>query len=735
MNVLMMKKQQGRNNTVYWCLRIVCFVFFVIFSSAGLYAQVSIESISSAMHSGAEVVRIDLSQQLEDAPVGFSVQSPARIALDFPGVENATGRSGIEINQGNLRSINIVQAENRVRVVLSLKQYVSYRTEMEGKTVLVLLDPSKKGEISEVDNFNQIFTDQQEIYAEDASLVKDIDFRRTADGAGRVIIDLAHERMGVNMQQQGASLVLKIQDAVLPEGLRRRLDVSDFGTPVQLISTSQQGEYVHLNVELSGEWEHSAYQNDRQFVLDVRPKRVDLSKFMRGPNYTGERLSLNFQNIEVRSLLQVIADFTDFNIVTSDTVTGTLTLRLKDVPWDQALQIIMDSRGLGMRRSGTVLWIAPKEEIDERTRKEYEAIATIKKLEPLRTQAYQLNYAKAEVLLESLTKNMDTTEGAGSARFLSERGSAIAEPRTNQLFVTDIPSKLEELAELLLVLDVPVRQVLIEARIVEARDTFGRTLGVRLGGADMRTERGGDGGYKIGGNNRVSWGTGYDAASRSGLDGPLPVPERETGDDTGAGNYFVNLPGMLQNSGSIGSFALSIFNPAANRFLSLELSALEADGQGKIISSPRVITADQAPAWIEQGQEFPFVTPAAANSPATVAFKKAVLRLEVTPQITPEGDIILDLEINKDALGALTIAGPAINTKKIKTQVLVENGGTVVIGGIFESDENTAQNKIPVLGDLPVLGYLFRNKTRETEKRELLVFITPKVVSDGSNKR
>jgi len=733
MNILMMKKQ-GHNNMMYWCLRVTWFVFLAIFGSANLYAQVSIESISSTMHSGAEIVRIDLSQELEDTPVGFSVQSPARIALDFPGVENATGRSGIKVNQGNLRSINIAQAENRVRVVLNLKQYVSYRIEMEGKSILVLLDPSQKGEVSEIDNFNQIFTDQQEVYSEDASLVKDIDFRRTADGSGRVIVDLTHERMGVNMQQQGTSLILKIQDAILPEGLRRRLDVSDFGTPVQLISTSQQGEYVHLNIDLSGEWEHSAYQNDRQFVLDVRPKKLDLSKFMRGPNYTGERLSLNFQNIEVRSLLQVIADFTDFNIVTSDTVTGTLTLRLKDVPWDQALQIIMDSRGLGMRRSGTVLWIAPKDEIDERTRKEYEAIATIQKLEPLRTQAYQLNYAKAEVLLESLTKKTAVAEDTAAARFLSERGSAIAEPRTNQLFVTDIPSKLEELGELLLILDVPVRQVLIEARIVEARDTFGRTLGVRLGGADMRTEHGGDGGYKVGGNQRVAWGTGYDNASRSGLKGPIPVPERDADDTTG--NYFVNLPGVLSNStGSLGSFALSIFNPAANRFLSLELSALEADGQGKIISSPRVITADQAPAWIEQGQEFPFVTPASTSSPASVAFKKAVLRLEVTPQITPEGDIILDLEINKDALGALTIAGPAINTKKIKTQVLVENGGTVVIGGIFESDENTLQNKIPVLGDLPVLGHLFKNKTRETEKRELLVFITPKVVSDGSNKR
>jgi len=726
MDIPMIKKQ-GRNNMMYWCLRVIWFVFFAIFASANLYAQVSIESISSAMHSGAEVVRIDLSQKLEDTPVGFSVQNPARIALDFPGVENATGRSGIEVNQGNLRSIHIVQAENRVRVVLSLKQYVSYRTEMEGKTILVLLDPSQKGEVSEIDSFNQIFTDQQAVYAEDASLVKDIDFRRTADGSGRIIVDLAHERMGVNMQQQGASLILKIQDAILPEGLRRRLDVSDFGTPVQLISTSQQGEYVHLNIELSGEWEHSAYQNDRQFVLDVRPKKVDLSKFMRGPNYTGERLSLNFQNIEVRSLLQVIADFTDFNIVTSDTVTGTLTLRLKDVPWDQALQIIMDSRGLGMRRSGTVLWIAPKDEIDERTRKEYESIATIQKLEPLRTQAYQLNYAKAAVVAERLMQSMGGELGTSenNRRFLSERGSAIVDERTNQLFVTDITEKLEELQKLLTVLDVPVRQVMIEARIVEARDTFGRALGVRLGGGDLRTQRNGDGGYKLGNNHRVAWGNDLNTASNAGLVG-----------GGGTVGDFVNLPVKIPGVESTGSFALSIFNPAANRFLSLELSAMEADGQGKIVSSPRVITADQTKAVIEQGTEYPVTTPGQDNGPPTTTFKKAVMKLEVTPQITPDGDVILELNVNKDTRGEIAPDGnPAIDTRSVKTQVLVENGGTVVIGGIFELDEAEQKNQIPLLGDLPLLGHLFKSRLRTSLKREMLVFITPRVLSGDTSVR
>jgi len=723
-----MFKNQGYARIMRGYLHIAGVVFFTIFGMVNAHAEGFIESISGVMQGSAEVVRIELSRTLDDAPAGFSVQEPARIALDFPGMENATGRSRIEINQGNLRTINIVQTGERVRVVLSLKQSVSYRTEMQGKTVLVLLEPSQKGEIATSSESGQVFLGHQEVvYTEAHSLLKDIDFRRSTDGSGRVIVDLGHDHMGVNMQQQGGSLVLDIQDATLPEGLRRRLDVADFGTPVQLIAATQQGDNVRLNVELAGEWEHSAYQSDSQFVLEVRPKKVDLSKFMRGPNYTGEKLSLNFQNIEVRSLLQVIADFTDFNIVTSDTVTGTLTLRLKDVPWDQALQIIMDSRGLGMRRSGTVLWIAPKDEIDERTRKEYEAAATIQKLEPLRTQAYQLNYAKAEVLLESLTKrnqNITTEDSTGAGRFLSERGSVIAEPRTNQLFVTDIPSKLEELQELLLILDVPVRQVLIEARIVEARDTFGRALGVRLGGGDLRSARGGDGGYSIGGKNRVAVGTDYASATGSGIGGA---------EGNMFGN-FVNLPADSFGIGTAGSFALSIFNPAANRFLTLELSAMEADGEGQIISSPRVITADQTKALIEQGKDIPYKS-IDDNGKAKTEFKKAMLKLEVTPQITPEGDVLLELDVNKDAIGEVTPDGLAIDTKHIKTQVLVENGGTVVIGGIFEAEENSQINKVPFLGDIPVLGNLFKSRSNTNSKREMLVFITPRVLNDINSAR
>ena len=700
-------------------LRMVGTAIVVVLGATVSHARGSIESVAGFIQGGAEVLRIDFSEPQTELPTGFAIQSPARIALDFPATTNGAGRSLVEINQGNVKSANIVEAGERSRIVLNLKQPTSYRAELHGKTVLVLLDA--------VTGNARVPSGSATTFAEghnaDVLPLKDLDFRRGSDGAGRIIVGLANNQVGVDLKQQGKGLEIDFLRSSLPEGLRRRLDVSDFGTPVQTISASQQGERVRLIINPVGDWEHSAYQSDNQFVVEVRSKKVDLSKLTQGPNYTGEKLSLNFQNIEVRSLLQVIADFTNFNIVTSDTVTGALTLRLKDVPWDQALQIIMDAKGLGMRKSGTVLWIAPKDEIDERTRKDYEAAQAIQKLEPLRTQAYQLNYAKAADMVTQLTTNTSSGSGSGNGsqntRFLTERGNAIAEPRTNQLFVTDTPAKLEEVRQLLLTLDVPVRQVMIEARIVEARDTFGRSLGVRLGGGDLRANRGGDGGYSLGGGNRAAWGTNYSNATNSaGFGGAVDV-----------GGSFVNLPASLSSGQAVGSFALSIFNSAANRFLTLELSAMEADGQGKIVSSPRLITADQTKALIEQGTEYPYSV-TAPNGATTIAFKKAVLKLEVVPQITPEGNIILDLDVNKDSRGESTTQGVAIDTKHIKTQVLVENGGTVVIGGIFEMEETNQENKIPLLGDVPVVGNLFKNRTKESMKREMLVFITPKVITD-----
>ena len=558
--------------------------------------------------------------------------------------------------------------------------------------------------------------------------LQDLDFRRSPEGAGRVVVNLASNQVGVDIRQQGRNLVVDFLKTSLPEGLRRRLDVVDFGTPVQSVTTTQIGDRVRMVVEPRGNWEHSAYQSDRKFVLEVREQKVDPNKLTQGQGYAGEKLTLNFQNIEVRSLLQVIADFTNFNIVTSDTVTGNVTLRLKDVPWDQALDIILQAKGLGMRKAGNVIWIAPKDEIAAREKQEFEAKAAVQTLEPVRTQSFQMNYAKAIDIAAQLRGEV-TGQSAGSgrndgpgARILSPRGSVVPEPRTNQLFVTDIPSRLEAVQELIKKLDIPVRQVMIEARIVEASDTFGRSLGVKLGGSDLRGIRGGDAGYSIGGGNRLAFGGSYDAVTATTLERANAL--------TSANTSFVNLPALVQGTTTPAALALSLFSPSANRFLDLEISALQADGKGKVVASPRVITADQTQAEIEQGVDIPYQSAAGVTGATTVSFRKASLRLTVTPQITPDGGIILSVEVAKDTPGTVYTGGVAINTKRVKTNVLVENCGTVVIGGIFSSSEQEDVSKVPLLGDIPIAGNLFKSRTVKTEKTELLVFLTPRTLSD-----
>ena len=683
------------------------------------HAETRIESVTGSIQGGNELVRIELSEPLAAPPKGFAIQSPARIALDFPGVTNAMGRSAVEVNQGNLRSVNVVQAGERTRVVLNLKQSAAYTTQIQGKTLLVLLAPAPSAAAPAPSV--QYFAENRN---RDVLPLRDLDFRRGVDNTGRVVVDLANNQVGVDIRQQGNSLVVEFLKTSLPEGLRRRLDVTDFGTPVQTVTTTQSGDRVRMVIEQRGLWEHSAYQSDNQFVVEVRAQKVDPSKLTSGPSYSGEKLSLNFQNIEVRSLLQVIADFTNFNIITSDSVTGAVTLRLKDVPWDQALDIILQAKGLGMRKTGNVLLVAPKDELTAKDKREFEERNALQNVEPLRTQGFQLNYTKAATIAAQLGTSGNA--GGVTSRILSARGSVISEPRTNQIFVTDNASVLQQVQELISKLDIPIRQVLIEARIVEASDTFGRSLGVRLGGADLRAQRGGDGGFQVGNSNsRVAFGTSYaNVVATSGAGGVV---------DTVNSNY-VNLPSSGAGGFPAAAFAVSIFNSAANRFLNLELSALEADGKGKVVSSPRVVTADQTKALIEQGTEFPFQI-ATASGATAVAFRKANLKLEVTPQITPEGNIILELDVTKDTRGETTAQGIAINTKHVQTQVLVENGGTVVIGGIFELTENEDETRVPLLGDIPVLGNLFKTRNRTSNKQELLVFITPKMISDRSTVR
>ena len=713
-------------------------------ASVSAMAQNAIQAISSSQQAGSDVVRIEMSEALAAVPAGFAIQTPPRIAIDLPGVSNALGKSSVEINQGNLRSVNIAQSGERTRLVLNLKKAANYRAELQGKVLLLVLDgtppPAATAAATTAATATGATTPTEPIrFAESLNrsplALKDIDFRRGADGAGRVIVELANNQVGVDIRQQGQTLVVDFLRSTLPENLRRRLDVTDFGTPVQSVTTTQSGDRVRMVVEPRGNWQHSAYQSDNQFVLEVRPQVVDPNKLVQGVGFTGERLSLNFQNIEVRALLQVIADFTNFNVVTSDTVTGNVTLRLKDVPWDQALDIILQAKGLGLRKSGNVILIAPKDELNTKEKVELEAKGAIAALEPLRSQAFQLNYARAKDVVDSILGQVaagqaaTSSQGSNSGRILSPRGTAIYDARTNQLFVQDIPSKLEEVQAMIAKIDVAIRQVMIEARIVIAEDSFSRSLGVRLGGSDLGlTQANRQPGYNVGSNgNRVALGGSYNALS--------PTTGQPSGTSFNYGDgTFVNLPAAAQNGFNVATFALSLFSPAAQRFLNLEISALEADGKGKVVSSPRVITADQQKALIEQGEELPYQV-ATSSGATSIQFRKANLKLEVTPQITPEGNVILNVDITKDSVGRITTAGFAIDTKHVNTQVLVENGGTVVIGGIFDQSENTEVAGVPLLKDIPYLGYLFKNTTKQTKRTELLIFLTPKVLTDRNAAR
>ena len=687
-------------------------------------AQAAIQSITSSQQAGSEVVRIELSEPLTAIPKGFVVQTPPRIAIDLPGVGNAMGKPTVEVNQGNLRSVNVAQSDDRTRLVLNLRQSATYRAELQGKVLVLVLESASSPAVASAVGSAEPTTRFAEPQSSQQLPLKDIDFRRGADGAGRVVVDLPNNQVGVDIRQQGQSLVVEFLRSSLPDNLKRRLDVTDFGTPVQTVSTVQSGDRVRMIVEPRGSWEHSAYQSENQFVLEVRPQKIDPNKLTQGPGFAGEKLSLNFQNIEVRALLQVIADFTNFNVVTSDTVTGNVTLRLKDVPWDQALDIILQAKGLGLRKSGNVILIAPKDELAAKEKVELESKAQIAALEPVRTQAFQLNYTKAEEVSRGLTGQNSGQGGGGggstAARILSPRGSVLYETRTNQLFVSDIPSKLEEIQSLIAKIDIPVRQVLIEARIVEADDSFGRSLGVRLGFNDAR-------GFGVGGGQRAAIGGNLNAvAFQTGQLAATTIPITDTN--------FVSLPATSQGGYTPATFALSLFGSSLNRFLNLEISALEADGRGKVVSSPRIVTADQIKAIIQQGTKIPYQR-ATSSGATAIEFVDATLKLEVTPQITPEGNVILNVEVNKDSVGAATQGVFSIDTKSIKTQVLVENGGTVVIGGIFEQTDRSDIVKVPFLGDIPGLGNLFKTRTNSSRKTELLIFLTPKVVSERTAAR
>jgi type IV pilus assembly protein PilQ len=673
----------------------------------------SIEALDVTQQGGKILVRVTTKEPLRSVPPNFTIASPARIAFDFPGTANALGRSSQDVGQGELRSMSIVQGADRARLVLNLRRPVSHEATLDGRSVLITLSEATgtaQAPGGQVAHFAQGRADAKHA-------IRGVDFRRGRAGEGRVLVELSDSSTGIDIRQQGQNIVVEFLKTTLPDNLRRRLDVIDFGTPVNNVATFQQGENVRMVIEPKGQWEHNAYQSDTQFVLEVKPLSTDPSREAKG-RYTGEKLSLNFQNVEVRAVLNVIADFTDLNIITSDTVTGNITLRLKDVPWDQALEIILQTRGLDSRRNGNVIWIAPRDELATREKLALEAANQINDLEQTRTESFQMNYQKAADVQKLLSDP--------NQRILSKRGSAVVDARTNTLFVQDTPSRLEEVRKLLAKIDIPVRQVMIEARIVEANDSFSKNLGARLGFHDHSfLNNPTQPGTRVLGNNDARFLIGGNVIGTGFHLGQTPDPGTAYLPDS----FNVLLPASGINNFNAGQFAFSLFSSSLNQILNIELSALEADGKGKIIASPRVLTADQVEALIEQGTEVPYQT-ATSSGATSISFRKAVLSLKVKPQITPDGNVIMTLDVTKDQVGGGTGSFVQINTKHVKTEVLVENGGTVVIGGIYEQNDRTDITKVPFLGDIPYLGRLFRNDASVSDKTELLVFITPRIVNE-----
>lgn len=649
-------------------------------ASAIAASENSITGVSTTNgENGTIVLKVDLAQPLATSPNGFTVNMPPRLAFDFVDTINSIGKSAQEINQGDLRSVNFIQAGNRTRLVVNLNQMLSYESKIDGNSLIVTLKGKSSAEngLSSISKF-AVAKSNGQMHA-----LKDVDFRRGKNGEGRVLVELSDAATGIDIKQQGSKLIVEYVKTSLPRNLQRKLDVTDFGTPVQQVDTFVRGDNVQMVIEPKGLWEYAAYQADNKFIVEVKPVVEDPNKLVKGGHvgYAGEKLTLDFQNIAVREALNVIADFTNLNVVISDTVTGNLTLRLKDVPWDQALDIILQSRGLDMRKNGNVIQVAPREELAAKEKIDLTARQEISELEDVRTETFQLNYIKAEAFKKILVDPQQ--------KMLSKRGSAVWDERTNQLFIQDIPSKLDEVRKIIAKVDVPVRQVMIEGRVVEASDKFSRSLGVNM------------------------------TFNNNALVGP-------------PGGGGVQSAGVTAPVAGVGNLTAVLFNAANTRLLTLQLQALETDSKGKIISSPRVVTADKTEALIETGTEVPYLQ-ASSSGATNVSFKLATLSLRVKPQITPDDNVILDVKINKDSVGQLYAGVPSIDTNKVNTQVLVENGGTVVIGGVYTQSQNDAANKVPLLGDIPLIGYFFRSTNKIDNKNELLVFITPKIMKDTLN--
>lgn len=657
----------------------------------------SLDALQVSKSGGSTLIKVGLRQPLASQPSHFSIVNPARLVIDLPDTGNALGFNSKAINEGGLQSYNVVQAGDRSRLVLNLDKPMQLSMRQEGKILWISLQEDGAASTSSGQHFAA--GDKQQ-----KNGIRDIQFRRTKDGAGVVVADLTSSDSGVDIQQKGTKLQVVFRKTTLPDNLRRQLDVVDFATPITAVTTVQKGEDVVMEITPKGLWEHVAFQSDNQFTVEVKPVKEDPNKMFQGTKsgYQGETISLDFHSVPVYELLRVFADITNFNIIASDSVAamGNVTLRMRDVPWDQALDMVLDMKHLEMRKNGNVIWIAPRDEMRAMEKQNLEARQQISQLEPVRTESFQINYQKADDVQKIL--------GNKDQPILSKAGSVVVDAYTNRLFVTDVPERLSKVRELVNLIDIPTRQVLIEARVVEARDTFGRELGTRLNFFNTK---------QVG------------VASANGGDIYL-----------GGGAASVGVPSATGKMGSttftqastMGQLSFSLFNAALTRVLTVELNAMESDGKGKSLSNPRVVTGNNIKALIEQGDEIPYVTPGTGTSPPTVTFKKAKLSLEVTPQITPDGRVKMKLVISKDKINKdiVVLGNPGISSSKVETEVLVDNGGTLVIGGVTTDDSTVSEDRIPVLGDLPYVGFLFKHKNTTQERKELLVFITPKIVDE-----
>lgn len=677
--------------------------------SVGGGAENSITSLSASPATGGKLVlKVGLKTPLVNQPASFTINTPPRIAFDFPNTSNGLGKSVQEFGEGELRGVNIVQAGSRTRLVVNLNQMLSYDAQIDGSDLLITL----QGKIatSSMEPVTTARFAEVKQGANQAHSLRDVDFRRGKNGEGRVQVDLSDTNVGIDIKQQGKTLVIDFAKTSLPGNLQRKLDVVDFGTPVQLIDAFTQGENVRLVIEPKGLWEYAAYQTDNKFIIEVKAIVEDTTKSTKASRaaYAGEKLSLNFQNISTREALNVIADFTDLNMVISDTVSGNLTLRLKEVPWDQALQIILDTRGLVQQKEGNVIMVAPREEVAARQKDALTTQRVISQLEPVQTESFPLSYARVEdvktVLAGSVKAVLSATsetdaDGAKKTTATIDNAETIAvDTRTNTLYITATLSRLAQIREIIKKLDVPVRQVLIEARFVEATNSFNRTLGGRLGYAGPA----------------VGVGTGTQIGT-TGINGQITSAN-------------VNLP---NSASGLGGLSLSLFDATATNTLTLELTASEIDGTTKSIASPRVMTGDSMAATIKSGVQIPYAVAGNATTGPYIAFKDATLSLVVTPKITPDEKVTMKLDVKQDTVGNVYSGVPSINNKQVTTTVLVDNGGTVVIGGVYTQDTTQSTSKIPLLGDIPILGWLFKNDNKTDTKKELLIFITPKILKDS----